>query len=107
MILRRFARLLLAAALLAAQQSALAHQIWHYATAPAAQFAADPQQTDAGGNSLCDQHTTLGAVLGALGSADAVAEALAPRLDAIAAAALVAAPAATVSPSSRGPPALR
>jgi len=107
MILRRLARLLVAAALLLAQQSALAHQIWHYSTAPAAHIAADSQKTDAGGKSLCDQHTALGAVLGALGGADAAPQILASRLDAVPAAALVAAPAAAVPPSSRGPPTLR
>jgi len=107
MILRRLARFFIAAALLVAQQSALAHQIWHYAAAPTAHFAADPHESGSGGNSLCDQHAALGAVLGALGSADAVPETTAPHLDAVPAAAHVVAPAATVLPSSRGPPALR
>ncbi len=111
MILRALARLLIAAALLVAQQSALAHQIWHFAAAPAghaAGFAAgDPQETDAGGNSLCDLHTSLGTVLGALGSADAVVRCAAPQVDAVPTAALSQAPAALVRPSSRGPPTLR
>jgi len=103
----KLARLFLVAALLVAQQSALAHQIWHYAAAPTAHFAADPHESGSGGNSLCDQHAALGAVLGALGGADAAPEIFASRLDAVPAAALVAAPAAAVPPSSRGPPTLR
>lgn len=111
MILRRLARLFIAAALLVAQQSALAHPIWHFASAPA-QFAAgfepgDAQDTGAGGKRLCDLHAALGAVLGALGSADTALEFTAPQADAVPAAALSATPAAPVPPSSRGPPTLR
>jgi hypothetical protein len=108
MILRRLARLLLAAALLAAQQSALAHQIWHFAAAPA-QHAADgaPQDTDAGGKPLCDLHAALGSVLGAVGSAIATPEFTPPQSQAVTAAALSPAHAAAVPPSSRSPPSLR
>lgn len=108
MIQRRLARLLIAAALLFAQQSALAHQIWHFAGAPA-QYAAssEPRDTDAGGTPLCKMHAALGAVLGALGSSDAVAELPVPQVDVVPVAALSAAPAVSVSPSSRGPPRLR
>ncbi len=108
MILRAFARLFIAAALLAAQQSAFAHQIWHFAAVPAQQTSGGgPQDTDAGGKALCDLHTSLGTVLGALGSADAIPEFTAPQADAVPAAALSQAPAVPVSPSSRGPPTLR
>lgn len=110
MILRRLARLFIAAALLVAQQSALAHQIWHFAAAPA-QLAAgsapgDAQDTGAGGKALCDLHTSLGAVLGALGSADTIPEFTTPQADAVPDAALSPTPAAPVPPSSRGPPTL-
>jgi len=108
MILRRLARFFIAAALLAAQQSALAHQIWHFAAAPAQQAAgADPQDLDAGGKGLCDLHSALGAVLGALGSADAAPVHAASQVDPIAAVILPALAAAPLSPSSRGPPTLR
>jgi hypothetical protein len=108
MILRALARLFIAAALLVAQQSALAHQIWHFAAAPTQHTTGGgPQDTDAGGKTLCDLHTALGTVLGALGSADAVAETIALRLDSVPAAALVQVPATAVPPSSRGPPTLR
>jgi len=108
MILRSLARLFIAAALLVAQQSALAHQIWHFAAAPAQHAAAStPQDTEAGGKPLCDLHALLGTVLGALGSADATPEFTAAQADAVPAAALSPAPAATVPPSSRGPPTLR
>lgn len=108
MILRGLARLCIAAALLVAQQSALAHQIWHFAAAPAQHTTGGgPQDTGAGGKTLCDLHTALGTVLGALGSADANPEFTAPQADAVPAAALSQAPAAPVSPSSRGPPTLR
>jgi hypothetical protein len=108
MIPRRLARLFLAAALLVAQQSALAHQIWHFAATPAQHAAdSDPQDTDSGGKPLCELHAALGAVLGALGSADAAPQFPAPQIDAVPAEALSAAPAVFVSPSSRGPPTLR
>ncbi len=108
MILRALARLLIAAALLIAQQSALSHQIWHFTAAPAQHAAgAGPQDTDAGGKPLCDLHAALGAVLGALGSSEAAHEFTAPQVDAVPAAALSQAPAAPLSPSSRGPPTLR
>jgi len=103
----KLARLFVASALLAAQQSALAHQIWHYATAPAAHVAADSQKTDAGGKSLCDQHTALGTILGALGSADACPMVAPQQADAISGAVQSTAHRALLSPSSRDPPSLR
>jgi hypothetical protein len=108
MILRRLARYFIAAALLVAQQSALAHEIWHFAAAPAQHAAgADPQGQVAGGKGLCDLHTALGAVLGALGSADATPVFAAPGADPVPATVLSPAPAAPLVPSSRGPPTLR
>ena len=107
MILRSLARLFIAAALLVAQQSALAHQIWHFSTAPVQHAAGgEPRDTDAGGTPLCKLHAALGAVLGALGSADAVSEFTAPQFAAVPTAVLRQAPAAPLSPSSRGPPTL-
>jgi len=114
LIARRLARLLLAAMLLAGQQIALAHQIWHFAAAPAQQAAGielgepgEPRGANAGGKSLCDLHMSLGTVLGALGCAPAVADFAAPRTDAVPGVVLVSAPAAPLPPSSRDPPSLR
>lgn len=108
MILRKLARLFIAATLLLAQQSALAHQIWHFAAAPAQHAAgADPQDKDVDGKNLCDLHSSLGTVLGALGSADAAPQFTALQAAAVLAAALSQTPAAPLSPSSRGPPPLR
>ena len=106
MILRRLARLLLAAALLAAQQSALAHQIWHYAAAPTAHFAADPHESGSGGNSLCDQHAALDTVAGALDAPVVVFASEAPIDFAYLFVALPSAATPGLAPSSRGPPAL-
>jgi len=104
----KLARLFLAAALLIAQQSALAHQIWHFAAAPAQHAAHEaPQDTDSSGKPLCDLHTALGSVLGALDSAAATQDLTAAQADAVPAAVISPARAAVVPPSSRGPPTLR
>ena len=96
----RIARLLLIAALVAAQQSAIAHGVWHFAGAGAA------QQSSQDEGMLCDQHTALGTVLGALGSAAAAHTALAQRVCPVPGAAHGGAPATLVSPASRDPPSL-
>ena len=66
----RAARVLIAVALLAAQQAALGHQVWHLG-AGAAQAAAGWTAGERGGapapqERLCALHTSLGAVLGIL-----------------------------------------
>jgi hypothetical protein len=104
MALGRTWRLLVIAALLFAQQVALAHQVWHVASGSslaAAGSVADPAK----GNPLCDQHAALKAVLGALNGQASLAllAELVPVLSLptdIPAASL-----AALSPSSRGPPA--
>ena len=63
------ARILLAALLLAAQQAALEHAVWH--AGGASGTVVDAKQFDPGYNPLCDQHAALGAVLGAIGCASA------------------------------------
>ena len=107
---RSVARLLLAAALLLAQQTAFAHGIWHLAGTPAQQVAGsaagDPKGADAGAKSLCSQHQALDAVLGALGSAAVCRLPAPPKADAIPGAVQSSAHRAPPSPSSRDPPKL-
>jgi hypothetical protein len=102
--LSRTGRFLLVAALLLAQQSALAHPIWHAAKADLR-----GASTDAGkiaGNPLCAQHQALDAVLGALNGTPQAS----PELQAVAQRVVVLpaapAPAPALTPSSRGPPVL-
>jgi hypothetical protein len=102
--LRRTARVLLAALLLAAQQAALEHSIWHAGGAQAA--FAHAQESGDGHNPLCDQHAALGAVAGAIGCAAAQVPAVANVFAALAAPALPARDNAPLAPSSRDPPAL-
>lgn len=86
--------LLLAFALLAAQQSALAHDVWHAAGA------AKSQQQD----NLCKLHDALGTVAGALDTL-AVAAPLLVLEDEVFLAADSGAPCLRpLQPSSRGPP---
>jgi hypothetical protein len=94
------ARLLLVVALLFAQTGGVVHEIWHSTTELAAGGKA-PQKSP-----LCDFHSALGNVLGALDCA-----ASQPQLDAQSPVALAAADAAPARFSpfvsrSRGPPAL-
>jgi hypothetical protein len=109
LIARRLARLLLAAALLLAQQTAFAHGIWHLSGAPGQQVAgsASGESQQGRGNVLCSQHQALDAVLGALGSADACALPAPQRAEAIPEAVQSSAHRAPPSPSSRDPPTLR
>jgi hypothetical protein len=93
--LARSLRILLAFALLGAQQLALAHQIWHVG-----KHGPLPAQEQ-----LCDQHEALATVAGAV---DAPAALLAGTTSAdlsIQPAALAAAASPGFAPSSRGPPA--
>lgn len=94
----QLARLFLVAALLAAQQGALAHTVWHSADVTHDESPA----TESG--LLCDQHSALGTVLGALGNAQSAGDASAVPGAAIAVAPSVAAPATPLTPSSRDPP---
>ena len=96
----KLARLFLVAALLVAQQGAIAHGVWHSAAG------APVQQPGTEGTLLCDQHTALGTVLGVLGNAQPVTLATVQRAAASPAATQAVAPAALPSPSSRDPPSL-
>jgi hypothetical protein len=106
-MLRRLAQFFFAAAFLAAQAAGVAHQVWHDAapvTAHADEAASDgkaPQK-----NLLCDFHTALSTVLGAVGG---TIHAAAPDVQSAIAFAGVDASAiglSTPAPRSRAPPAL-
>jgi len=68
-------RIVLVAALLLAQHSALAHLIWHAAAGHAqdaeASASPEPSVVISAEEELCGFHTSLGTVLGAVGSASA------------------------------------
>ena len=89
--------LLLAVALLAAQHSALAHDVWHAAGA------AQSQQQD----NLCKLHDALGTVTGALDALPATTPLCAIQDEVFLFAARSAPCLQLPLPSSRGPPALR
>lgn len=90
---RRFLAAFLVAALLAAQQAALEHPLWHVGTA-------DEQSP------LCEQHDTLGKVLGAIDCAVPDFTTETPAATAIASILPSAQAGAPLEPSSRGPPTL-
>jgi hypothetical protein len=106
-MLRRFAQYFLAAAFLAAQAAGVAHQAWHDA-APVVAHADEaagegkaPQK-----NLLCDFHTALSAVLGAV---DGSSHTVAPHVQSAIAFARADASATghfTLTLRSRGPPTL-
>jgi hypothetical protein len=100
--LRRVARILLAAVLLAGQQLALHHQVWHAGAAVVADGGAPKPGPER--NPLCDQHAALGAVLGAIGCAAAHEAPAALAAAAISAEPFAARDNAPLSPSSRDPP---
>jgi hypothetical protein len=106
MLLRRgphLLRLLLLAAFLLAQQSALAHQIWHSAANGGKPAAAGEQGKK--GNPLCEQHEALGTVLGILSAGAVQAPAVDQAPIHFPAASAPAARVSSLSPVSRGPPA--
>lgn|SRR5512146_212087 len=100
-MLPRLGRALLLLAFLLAQQSALAHQVWHLGS-DGSRAALD---SGAKGNPLCDQHRALDSVLGALGSAPAIASVVDAEPAHFPAADSPATRFASLSPDSRGPPA--
>ena len=92
----RALRILLALALLGAQQLALAHQIWHIGKA-----SSQPAQ-----ERLCVQHDALSTVAGALDAPAAVFTGETPAASSFVCLALPSASTPRLAPSSRGPPAL-
>jgi len=95
-MLRRIARLLIAIALLTAQQAALAHQVWHLGK----------QDSQPAQNLLCEQHQALATVAGALDCASADFAVHAPDDTFHPFAELRAAVLPPLAPLSRGPPSL-
>jgi len=100
-------RLLLVAVLLFAQAAGLAHQIWH----DAAPVVAHADEVDGPGKApqksiLCDFHSALGAVLGALAGGSHVAQAAAAADLAFFPADVPSARFSTLAPQSRAPPTL-
>ena len=95
-MLRRAARLLIAAALLVAQQAALAHQIWHLGK----------QDSQPAQSQLCEQHHALATVAGALDCATLDATFVATRDAPLPIIPRADAPAPRLAPASRGPPTL-
>jgi len=94
------ARLLLVCAVLIAQQTALAHDLWHAGGGPAAQDFKSPA-----GKKLCDLHDLLGTVLGAVSVAQLPVALLSYSDVGFAAAVHTAAQSRPLAPQSRGPPA--
>ena len=98
------ARLLLVVALLFAQASGVAHEIWHASSLAAVDVDGDAKTPK--GNPLCDFHTALSAVLGAVsGGNPAVAPDVQPAI-AFAPAHDPATGLSALTPRSRDPPAL-
>lgn len=100
--MRILGRILLVAALLFAQTAGMAHELWHAST-----LAADGGDAKTPkGSPLCDFHTALASVLGAIhGDAPAI-DAAATLQTAFPAADVPAARISLLAPKSRAPPAL-
>ena len=90
--------IVLAVALLAAQQNALAHAVWHAG-------GASSQSQDKDQGKLCDLHSALGSVLGVLSGKAATPPACASQVTPLDERALPAPRFRASSPLSRGPPA--
>ena len=95
-MLRRAAHLLIAIALLVAQQSALAHQVWH----------AGKQDSQPTQGALCEQHAALATVAGAVDCASHDAAIGTPHHAPFSQLELPTAPLPSRTPLSRGPPSL-
>jgi hypothetical protein len=93
-MLRRAARFLIALALLAAQQTALAHQIWHLGK----------QDSRPAQSQLCEQHHALATVAGALDCASSDVAVTAPDHVSCSLVELPTALLPPLAPVSRGPP---
>lgn len=93
-------RVFLIFAVLLAQQTALAHQYWHAAKAPA------EKSQPAKGDTLCDLHDLLGTVLGVAAGAPVVPTLLALSAPGFAAPAAAVGEALRLSAHSRDPPLL-
>lgn len=94
------ARVLLVCAVLLAQQTALAHELWHASGGQAAQDSKSPA-----GKKLCDLHDLLGNVLGAVSVAQLPVALLSFSDVDFVAAVHRSAQGRPLAPQSRGPPA--
>ena len=90
--------------LLCAQQGAITHEIWHAATGSHAQ--SEQKAPDSNKNRLCDLHSALGTVLGAVATIASLAPLDSCTEFSFLAAASRAASVSLLAPFSRGPPAL-
>jgi len=99
-MLGRLGRFLLVAAVLLAQQTALAHQYWHAAKATASAEANKAPK----GERLCDLHDLLGTVLGVASGSAPTACVFDSAETGFAAAASSLREAALLAPHSRDPP---
>jgi hypothetical protein len=109
MSLRRNAvvQIVFAMLLLCAQQGAVTHEIWHFANAgPHAGFVGDHKAPESKKNRLCDLHSALGTVLGAVATIASPAPLDSCTEFSFLAAASRAASVSLLAPFSRGPPAL-
>jgi len=106
-MLNGLARILLIVAFLVAQSAGIAHQAWHDlgALAPAAESDAVDGKAPKK-NLLCDFHTALASVLGAIQGGASAIDAVAPLQTAFIAADVPAARLSPLAPKSRAPPAL-
>ena len=95
------ARVLLVCAVLLAQQTALAHGLWHAAAGAAASQDGKPAK----GGPLCDLHDLLGTVLGAVTATASQADLLSLSYVGFFADPACAAQRRTLAAQSRGPPA--
>jgi hypothetical protein len=91
-------RFFLVCAVLLAQQTAIAHQYWHAAKAPA------EKSQPAKGDALCDLHDLLGTVLGVAAGSVAEPEFLTLSEPGFTAPAVVIREALALTPHSRDPP---
>jgi hypothetical protein len=102
------AQIVFAFLLLLAQQGALTHEIWHVAkTGSHSNWSVgEPRSQDTKKNRLCDLHSALGTVLGAVTGVVAVAPPAAAPPSSFIASESPAASVSLLAPPSRGPPAL-
>ena len=107
-MIARVWRIVLVAAFLLAQASALAHPIWHSGTANSALTSLSSSDVDDGKGPrdapLCNFHTALGAVLGALSGSFLAAEPVKSSYIEVVAVDFPAVSLAALPPASRGPP---
>ena len=95
-MVRRAVRILIAIALLVAQQAALGHQIWHLGK----------QDSQPAQSLLCEQHQALATIAGALDCASVDSPLVATRDVPLPFVTPRGAPAPRLAPTSRGPPKL-